>query len=195
MIIQYSRYLGWLRHPLTFWSVSFQRFQNYSSIIIIFNLTNKINILIIQMRLSNMFHNEVRKKEKSIFRLQGLTNPLSSCPGQVKFFAGQVKNFLTCTEKCMNYTGKTNEFQRIIAEAICWTSRSNFDLSSPGMTSLAQVWSRNLKSSIASCSRLHINWTISFQSIQWQIIMFQYYNNHLYLSGHLISTYWSHLGY
>ena len=124
MIIQYSRYmyLGWLRHPLTFWSVSFQRFQYYSSIIIIFNLTNKINILISQMRLKNLFYGEVRKKEKSIFRL----------------------------------------------------------------TSLAQVWSRKLKSSIALCSRLHL--TISFQSIKCRTIMFQYYNNHLYLSGQLVPS-------
>ena len=62
---------------------------------------------------------------------QGLTNPLSGCPGQVKIFAGQVKQFLTCPEKCINYIGKTNEFQGFLAEAICRTSRSDFDLSSP----------------------------------------------------------------
>ena len=40
---------------------------------------------------------------------QGLTNPLSGCPGQVKMFAGQVKYFLTCPEKCIRYIGKTEE--------------------------------------------------------------------------------------
>ena len=58
--------------------------------------------------------------------MQGLTNPLSGCPGQVKIFAGQVKKFLTCPEKCMNYIGKSTEFQGFLAEAICWTSRSAY---------------------------------------------------------------------
>ena len=63
---------------------------------------------------------------------QGLTNPLSGCPGQVKIFAGQVKKFFTCPEKCLNYIGKFKEFQGVLAEAIRRTSRSDFDLSSPG---------------------------------------------------------------
>ena len=62
---------------------------------------------------------------------QGLTNPLSHCPGQVKIFARQVKIFLTCPEKCINYIGKTNEFQSFLTEAICLTSKSDFDLSNP----------------------------------------------------------------
>ena len=66
-----------------------------------------------------------------LFLDQGLTNPLSGCPGQVKIFAGQVKIFLTCPEKCINYIGKTNKFQGFQAEAICRTSRSDFNLSSP----------------------------------------------------------------
>ena len=61
---------------------------------------------------------------------QGLTNPLSGCPGQVKIFAGQVKYFLTCSEKCMRYIGKTKEIQYFVAEVLYRTSRSNFDLSS-----------------------------------------------------------------
>ena len=62
---------------------------------------------------------------------QGLTNPLHGCPGQVKIFARQVKKFLTCPEKCLNYIGKTKEFQDVLAEAVCRTRRSDFDLSSP----------------------------------------------------------------
>ena len=65
---------------------------------------------------------------------QGLTNPLSGCPGQVKKFAGQVKYFLTCPEKCIRYIGKTKETQYFVAEVLYQTSRSNFDLSSPGLT-------------------------------------------------------------
>ena len=41
---------------------------------------------------------------------QGLTNPLSGCPGQVKIVAGQVKFFLTCPEKCISSIGKSNIF-------------------------------------------------------------------------------------
>ena len=63
--------------------------------------------------------------------LQGLTNPLSGCPRQVKNFAGQVKCFHTCPEKCMRYIGKTTEIQYFVAEVLYPTSRSNFDLSSP----------------------------------------------------------------
>ena len=62
---------------------------------------------------------------KEVKTIQGLTNPLSSCPGQVKIFAGQVKYFLTCPEKCIRYIGKPKEMHR--------TSRSNFDLSSPAI--------------------------------------------------------------
>ena len=64
--------------------------------------------------------------------MQGLINPLSGCTGQVEIFAGQVKIFLTCPEKCINYIGKTNEFQGFLTEALCLTSRSDFDLSTPG---------------------------------------------------------------
>ena len=63
--------------------------------------------------------------------MQGLTNPLSGCPRQVKNFAGQVKYVLTYPEKCMRYIGKTKEIQYFVAEVLYWTSRSNFDLSSP----------------------------------------------------------------
>ena len=63
---------------------------------------------------------------------QGLTNPLSGCLGQVKIFAGQVKYFLTCPEKCIRYTGKPKEIQYFVAEVLHRTSRSNFYLSSPG---------------------------------------------------------------
>ena len=62
---------------------------------------------------------------------QGLTNPLSGCPGQVKIFAGQVKYFLTCPEKCIRYIGKTKEIQYFVAEVLYRTSRSNFDLLNP----------------------------------------------------------------
>ena len=64
---------------------------------------------------------------------QGLTNPLSGCPGQVKIFAGQVKYFLTCPEKCIRYIGKPKEIQYFVAEVLHRTSRSNFDLSSPDL--------------------------------------------------------------
>ena len=64
-------------------------------------------------------------------KFRDLTNPLSGCQGQVKNFAGQVKYFLTCPEKCMRYIGKTKEIQYFVAEVLYWTSRSNFDLSSP----------------------------------------------------------------
>ena len=67
----------------------------------------------------------------TIISVQGLTNLLSGCPGQVKIFAGQVKKLLTCPEKCINYTGNTNDFQGFLAEAICQTSRSDFDLLGP----------------------------------------------------------------
>ena len=35
--------------------------------------------------------------------LQGLTNPLPSCPGQVQILAGQVIFYFTCPEKCIEY--------------------------------------------------------------------------------------------
>ena len=87
-------------------------------------------------------------KLESCIHLQGLTNPLSGCPGQVKIFAGQVKQFLTCPEKCINYIGKTNEFQGFLAEAICRTSRSDFDLSSPDL--------EELRSTLCSILRLDL---------------------------------------
>ena len=59
--------------------------------------------------------------DKSIVRL----------PGTSKNFAGQVKYFLTCPEKCIRYIGKPKEIQYFVAEVLHWTSRSNFDLSSP----------------------------------------------------------------
>ena len=45
-------------------------------------------------------------------------------------FAGQVKKFLLAQKRCVDYIGKTNEFQGFIAEAIRRTSRSDFDLPS-----------------------------------------------------------------
>ena len=69
-------------------------------------------------------------KSSNTGHTQGLTNPLSGCPGQVKNFTGQVKKFHTCPEKCINYIGRTTEFQGFLAEAICRTSRSDLDLSS-----------------------------------------------------------------
>ena len=69
----------------------------------------------------------------SLRLFQGLTNPVSGCSGQVKIFAGQVKKFLTCPEKCINYIGKTKEFQGFLAEAIRRTSGSGIDLSSPAV--------------------------------------------------------------
>ena len=68
-----------------------------------------------------------------IYTLQGLTNPSSGCPGQVKIFAGQVKYFLTCPEKCIRYIGKPKVIQYFVAEVLHRTSRSNFDLSSPAL--------------------------------------------------------------
>ena len=65
--------------------------------------------------------------------VQGLKNPLSGCPGQVKIFAGQVKYFLTCPEKCIRYIGKPKEIQYFVAEVLHRTSRSNFDLSRPAV--------------------------------------------------------------
>ena len=53
--------------------------------------------------------------------MQGLTNPLSGCPGQVKVFAGQEKYFLTCPEKCIRYIGKTKEIQYFVAEVLYLT--------------------------------------------------------------------------
>ena len=40
--------------------------------------------------------------------------------------------FFTCPEKCISYIEKTQELQRFVAEALYQTSRSNFDLSTPG---------------------------------------------------------------
>ena len=62
-------------------------------------------------------------------KVQGLTNPLSGCPGQVKNL--RVKYFLTCPEKCIRYIGKPKEIQYFVAEVLHQTSRLNFDLSSP----------------------------------------------------------------
>ena len=44
------------------------------------------------------------------------------CPGQVKIFAGQVKYFLTCPEKCIRYIGKPKEIQYFVAEVLHRTS-------------------------------------------------------------------------
>ena len=77
--------------------------------------------------------------EREKHHLQGLTNPLSGCPGQVKKFAGQVKYFLTCPEKCIRYIGKTKETQFFVAEVLYRTSRSNFDLSSPDLIP-EEIW-------------------------------------------------------
>ena len=33
---------------------------------------------------------------------QGMKNPLSGCPGQIKIFAGQVNCFLACPVKCIS---------------------------------------------------------------------------------------------
>ena len=56
------------------------------------------------------------------FCIQGLTNPLSGCLGQEKFFAGQVKHFLTCREKFIRYIGKPKEIQYFVAEVLYQTS-------------------------------------------------------------------------
>ena len=53
-------------------------------------------------------------------------------PGQVKIFTGQVKYFLTCPEKCISYIELIKELQHLVAVPY-QTSRSNFDLSVPGV--------------------------------------------------------------
>lgn len=63
--------------------------------------------------------------------MQGLTNPLSGSPGQVKIYAGQAKSFLTCPENCISHIGKTDVFLHFLIESIHRTSGSDFDLSGP----------------------------------------------------------------
>ena len=62
---------------------------------------------------------------------QGLTNPLPSCPGQVKILAGQVIFYFTCPEKCIEYIGYIvipSHFQDTVEyRASGW----NLDLSGP----------------------------------------------------------------
>ena len=45
---------------------------------------------------SRFFHSSM-----SFIHMQGLTNPLPSCPGQVQILAGQVIFYFTCPEKCI----------------------------------------------------------------------------------------------
>ena len=54
---------------------------------------------------------------------QGLTNPLSGCPGQVKMFAEQVKFFRICPEKCISYIEKVTHFTFFQADLFYRTSR------------------------------------------------------------------------
>ena len=68
--------------------------------------------------------------------VQGLTNPLSDCPGQAKIFAGQIKYFVTCPEKYICYMKKTQEFQHFVAEAPHGASTSNVVLSSPDVSAV-----------------------------------------------------------
>ena len=50
---------------------------------------------------------------------QGLTNPLSSCPGQVQIWLGKWFFYLTCPEKCIEYIGNIvlpSHFQDAVAK-------------------------------------------------------------------------------
>ena len=73
----------------------------------------------------------------------GLTNPLSDCPGQVKFFAGRVKCLLAWLEKRISYIGKGNEFQHFPAKILHRASRLNFDLSGPAVMARAKLFKAN----------------------------------------------------
>ena len=64
--------------------------------------------------------------------MQGLTNPLPSCPGQVQILAGQVIFYFTCPENCIEYIRNTvisSYFQDTVDYR---ASGRNLNLSGPG---------------------------------------------------------------